>query len=146
MTYRRTIKTSKRSCVTCDARENHDQLKSTKAKPLGSNVWPYCANFCHFGTILKVLGKFLRVYLVLGNSFTILWQKCNAIGDVSANNQNIKKISRHVRRARESRSIEIDQSQAFGQQCVAILCKFLPFWHNFKSLGQIFEGLFSTWQ
>ena len=22
----------------------------------------------------------------------------------------------------------------------------LPLWHNFKSLGQIFEGLFSIWQ
>ena len=38
--------------------------------------------FHHFGTILKVLGKFLRDYLVFGNFLILPWQKCYAIGQV----------------------------------------------------------------
>ena len=34
------------------------------------------------GTILKVYVKFLRVYLVFGNMFILLWQKCYAIEQV----------------------------------------------------------------
>ena len=31
-------------------------------------------NFRHLGKILKVFGHFLRVYLVLGKKFNLLWQ------------------------------------------------------------------------
>ena len=43
---------------------------------------PDLAKFRHSGTILKVLGKFLRVYLVFGKMLILLWQKCNDIGQV----------------------------------------------------------------
>ena len=42
-------------------------------------IWRF---FCHIGTILKVLGNFLWVYLVFGEMFILLWQKCYAIGQV----------------------------------------------------------------
>ena len=32
--------------------------------------------FATFGTILKVLGKIVRVYLVFGKILIVLWQKC----------------------------------------------------------------------
>ena len=35
-----------------------------------------------FGIILKVLGNFLRVYLVFGDNLILLWQKCYEIGQV----------------------------------------------------------------
>ena len=38
--------------------------------------------FGHFGTILKVFEKILRVYLVFGKILMLLWQKCYAIGQV----------------------------------------------------------------
>ena len=45
-------------------------------------VWPDLAKFRHFGTILKVLGKFLRVCLVFGKILILLWKECYAIGQV----------------------------------------------------------------
>ena len=39
-------------------------------------VWPDLAHFWHFGTTLKVLGKFLSDYLVFGKILILLWQKC----------------------------------------------------------------------
>ena len=38
-------------------------------------VWPGLAKFRHFGTILKVLGKFLRVNLVFGKMLILLSPK-----------------------------------------------------------------------
>ena len=46
----------------------------------GWSVWPDLAKFCHFGIISKVLGNFLRVYLVFGKLFILLWQNYYAIG------------------------------------------------------------------
>ena len=46
------------------------------------SVWPDLATFRHFGTILKVLGKYLKVYLVLGNVLLLFKQKCFTIGQV----------------------------------------------------------------
>ena len=34
-----------------------------------TSVWPDLAKFCHFGTILKILGKILRVYFVFYKMF-----------------------------------------------------------------------------
>ena len=45
-------------------------------------VWPELPKFRHFGTILNVLGKSQRVYLVFGKMFILLWQKCHGIGQV----------------------------------------------------------------
>ena len=45
------------------------------------SVWPYLEKFCHFGTIFKVLGKFVRVNLVFCKMLILLRQK-NAIGQV----------------------------------------------------------------
>ena len=42
-------------------------------------IWP---KFRHGGTILKVLDKFLTVYLVFGKMLLLLWQRCYAIGQV----------------------------------------------------------------
>ena len=38
-------------------------------------VWPDLTKFRHFGTILKVLGKLLKLYLVFGKILILLWQK-----------------------------------------------------------------------
>ena len=47
-----------------------------------TEVWSDLAKFYHFGTILKVLGKFLKVYLVFGKLLIFIWRKCYAIGQV----------------------------------------------------------------
>ena len=44
--------------------------------------WPDLAKFRHFDTILKVLGKCLRVYLVFSEILILLWQKWITIGQV----------------------------------------------------------------
>ena len=46
-------------------------------------VWPDLAKFRHFGTILKVLGKFLQVYLVFSKMWIFLWQKMLLLGKFS---------------------------------------------------------------
>ena len=43
---------------------------------------PDLAKFGHFGTIFKVLGKFLRVYLVFVEMLISLWPKCDVLGQV----------------------------------------------------------------
>ena len=50
--------------------------------PMSQSVWPDLAKFRHFGTILKVLGKILRDYLIFGKILILLWQKCFTIGQV----------------------------------------------------------------
>ena len=46
------------------------------------SVTRFGAKFRHFGTILKVLEKFLLVKLVFGKMLILLWQKCYAIEQV----------------------------------------------------------------
>ena len=46
-------------------------------------VWPDLAKFRHFGTFLKVLGKFLRVYLVFGEILVQKWQIFLLLGKFS---------------------------------------------------------------
>ena len=45
-----------------------------------SSVWPDFAKCHHFGTVLKVLSKFLWVYLVFGKILILLWEKCFTSG------------------------------------------------------------------
>ena len=45
-------------------------------------VWPDLSKFRHISTLFKVLGNFLRVYLVFGKIMILLWQKCFTIGQV----------------------------------------------------------------
>lgn len=47
-------------------------------------VWPDWAKFCHFSKKLNVLGHFLRVYLVWGKMFDLLWQFFNDLGQIFA--------------------------------------------------------------
>ena len=44
--------------------------------------WPDLAKFRHLGKILKVFGHFSKVYLVFGKMFILLWQICNAFGQI----------------------------------------------------------------
>ena len=43
--------------------------------PRSQSVRPDLAKFRHFGTILKVFGKLMRVYLVFGKSFKLTLAK-----------------------------------------------------------------------
>ena len=45
-------------------------------------VWPDLAKFRHFGNILKVLGNYVRAYLVLGKNLNLRWSTFYAIGQV----------------------------------------------------------------
>ena len=55
---------------------------SNSWRPTEAAVWPDLAKFRHFGTIMKELGNFLRVFLVFGKMLSLLWQKCFAICQV----------------------------------------------------------------
>ena len=45
-------------------------------------MWLDLVKFRRLGTILKVLGKFLKVYLVFSKIFILPCQKCYAVGKV----------------------------------------------------------------
>ena len=47
-----------------------------------NSVWPDLAKFCHFGTIVKVLGAFLKAHLLFGKILILLLLKCFTIGQV----------------------------------------------------------------
>ena len=49
---------------------------------VSQSVWSDLAKFRHFGINLKVLGKFLKDYVVFGKILTLLWQKCLTIVQV----------------------------------------------------------------
>ena len=49
-----------------EAREEHLDKSLCVTPPTPTSVWPYLANFRHFGKTLKVFGYSLRVYFVLG--------------------------------------------------------------------------------
>ena len=42
--------------------------------------WPDLAKFRHFGNILWIFVKWLRIYSVFGKNFNLLWQKCYTFG------------------------------------------------------------------
>ena len=42
-------------------------------------VWPNLAKFCHFGKILNILGKIVRLNLVFGEFLILFWQKYDVI-------------------------------------------------------------------
>ena len=46
-------------------------------------LWPDLAKFRHFGNILKVLGDYMKVYLVLSKNLNLLWATFYAIGQIS---------------------------------------------------------------
>ena len=48
----------------------------------GTAVRPDLAKFRHFGNILKVLGNYVRAYLVLGKNLNLRWSTFYAIGQV----------------------------------------------------------------
>ena len=50
-----------------------DMMKATGRRE-ATTVWPDLAKFRQFGKIFKVLGNFLRVYLLFGNILDQLWQ------------------------------------------------------------------------
>ena len=63
------------------SRHSSSRFRRSRIMRSGSE-WRDLTKLCHFGTIIKVLGKFLKVYLVFGKMLILLWQKCYAVGQV----------------------------------------------------------------
>ena len=45
-------------------------------------MWPDLAKFCHFGSIIKFWGDYVRAYLVLGKILNLLWSTFYAIEQI----------------------------------------------------------------
>ena len=54
-------------------------IKTSAIQRYSLPVWPDLAKFRHFGNILWIFVKWLRVYSVFGNFFNLLWLKCKSV-------------------------------------------------------------------
>ena len=57
-----------------------ESLFTWNTKEVMLTVWPDLSKFRHFGNILWIVVKWLRVYSLLGKSLNLLWQNCNVFG------------------------------------------------------------------